>query len=97
MGEKVIQKNRPASIRSLFVVLGIQALEAGPVCASAQTAATGDPGHWIYEYVDVLVARGALGELSPLVQPYRRIDVAAAVLEVEAASAVKRRLKRWMP
>jgi hypothetical protein len=34
-------------------------------------------GHWINDCVDVLVAGGALGDLSPLVQPYRRIDVAA--------------------
>jgi hypothetical protein len=41
-------------------------------------------GHWAYRYVDLLVARGRLTSLQPLVQPYRRIDVARAV---EAARA----------
>ncbi|MGH7545425.1 MAG: hypothetical protein ACREKI_04505, partial [Gemmatimonadota bacterium] len=36
-------------------------------------------GHWAYDYLDVLVARGRLDGLSPLVQPYRRVDVAAAL------------------
>jgi hypothetical protein len=40
-------------------------------------------GHWIYDYVNVLVARGRLRDLGRLVQPYRRIDIAAAVLEAE--------------
>ncbi|MHC4138212.1 MAG: hypothetical protein ACYS0K_25030, partial [Planctomycetota bacterium] len=76
------------------MALSILGLLAGPVHGWAQTATGRDPGdygsvylrmgHWIYDYVDVLVARGALGDLSPLVQPYRRIDVAAAVLEAEA-------------
>ena len=40
-------------------------------------------GHWVYDYVNVLVARGRLSELGRLVQPYRRIDIAAAVVEAE--------------
>jgi hypothetical protein len=36
-------------------------------------------GHWAYRYIDLLVARGKLTSLQPLVQPYRRIDVVRAV------------------
>ena len=36
-------------------------------------------GHWTYRYIDLLVARGRLMQLQPLVQPYRRIDVVRAV------------------
>ncbi|NIN11944.1 MAG: hypothetical protein GTO61_11185, partial [Gemmatimonadales bacterium] len=51
--------------------------------------------HWIYDYIDLLVARGRITTLSPLVQPYRRIDVAQAVLEAEADGQLSREEMEW--
>ena len=39
--------------------------------------------HWAYRYIDLLIARGRLTGLDPMVQPYRRIDVARAIYEAE--------------
>lgn len=39
--------------------------------------------HWAYEYIERLHSRGLLTSLNPLVQPYRRIDVARALLSVD--------------
>jgi hypothetical protein len=48
--------------------------------ALAQSPATGSRylplDHWAYEYVERLESRGLLPGLNPLVQPYRRLDVA---------------------
>jgi hypothetical protein len=40
-------------------------------------------GHWAYGALDRWIARGHLTELSPFTRPYRRIDVAAALLHLE--------------
>ncbi len=53
-------------------------------------------GHWVYDYVDLLVARGRVRGLSPLVQPYRRVDVAAAVLEAEADGQLATEELEWI-
>ena len=60
-----------------------------PLSASAQ-----DPGRigsrilsldsWIYEAIERLRSRGYLPGLNPLAQPYRRIDVAAELVGVDA-------------
>lgn len=36
-------------------------------------------GHWAYDYINVLIARGRLTDLPPLVQPYRRLDIARSI------------------
>lgn len=51
--------------------------------------------HWIYEYLDVLIARGAVNSLSPLVRPYRRIDIAEAVLRARREGRLPRQAQRW--
>ncbi len=53
-------------------------------------------GHWVYDYIDLLVARGVIDELSALVQPYRRIDVAAAVLAAEAEKRLSPAERGWI-
>lgn len=40
-------------------------------------------GHWAYDYIDMLVARGRIDGLAPLVRPYRRIDIARAIRAAE--------------
>ncbi len=102
----MISRSRLASLRLLCVALGILGLLAGPAHGWAQTATSADPGdygsvylrlgHWIYDYVDLLVARGALDELSPFVQPYRRIDVAAAVLAAESNARLSPQERGWL-
>jgi hypothetical protein len=53
-------------------------------------------GHWIYDYVDLMVTRGRLAGLSPLVQPYRRIDIARAVLAAERERQLTRDEMEWV-
>jgi hypothetical protein len=72
----------------LGVVLLVHALMAPPP-ASAQ-----DPGRmgsrilsmdsWTYEAIERLRTRGYLSGLNPMVQPYRRIDVAAELVGIDA-------------
>ncbi len=52
--------------------------------------------HWAYGYVDLLVARGQLADLSPLLQPYRRIDIAAAILAAERKGLIGDEEKAWI-
>lgn len=57
---------------------------------SAQSPATGSRylavDHWAYEYIARLRDRGYLSSLNPLVQPYRRRDVARALAQIGADS-----------
>ena len=43
-------------------------------------------GSWTYEAIERLRSRGYLPGLNPLAQPYRRIDVAAELIVVDADS-----------
>ena len=52
--------------------------------------------HWAYGYIDVLIARGTLKNLSPLIQPYRRIDVARALREAEAERELTLAEEEWL-
>ncbi len=53
-------------------------------------------GHWAYPLIDSWVTSGRVTNLEPLIRPYRRIDVARAVLEVSSlpADEVER---SWLP
>lgn len=53
-------------------------------------------GHWAYDYVNLLVARGRLGDLMPLVQPYRRVDVAQALIRAERQGNLLAEERRWI-
>lgn len=52
-------------------------------------------GHWAYDYIDVLVARGKLPDLPPLVQPYRRIDVAKSLRKTRADAQLTGNERAW--
>ncbi len=52
--------------------------------------------HWIYGYANVLVARGVMSGLSPLVQPYRRIDIALAALQAEGDGRLSDVERGWL-
>ena len=52
------------------------ALCALPGGLGAQAARYLPTDHWTYEYIGRLRDRGMLTSLHPLVQPYRRIDIA---------------------
>jgi hypothetical protein len=84
---------------------------ASPLAAQTPTADTPPPDspgqrfyasryleleNWAYPYIDLLVARGRLKGLSPLIRPYRRIDVAAALLEAEGQSELSRQEGSWV-
>ncbi len=67
--------------------------------APAQTAPTGSRylplDHWAYEYIARLRDRGYLGDLNPLVQPYRRLDVARGLAALNPDS-LPRPLAEWV-
>ena len=72
------------------------------VCASSWTSAQEDLGsrtlptdHWAYEYVKHLRGRGFLSNLNPLVQPYRRLDVARDLSKLDA-DTLPMPLKHWV-
>lgn len=52
-------------------------------------------GHWAYRYIDLMVARGLLPELQPLVQPYRRIDVAKALVAARDGNRLTAHESGW--
>jgi len=103
------KRNPPLALLSPAVCLAL--LLAVPSQGSAQRAGSrGDSdardvrsygsaylplGHWAYGYVDMLIARGRITSLPPLVRPYRRIDVAAAVLAAEAEGQLSRAEMEW--
>ena len=73
----------------LRIVLFLPPLLFAPLSASAQDA--GRIGSrilpldsWTYEAIERLRSRGFLRDLNPLAQPYRRIDVAAELVGVDA-------------
>jgi hypothetical protein len=83
---------------------------ADPTAGSAQQSSQDEPvetgrafqsspyltlDSWIYDYVDLLVARGRLTGLMPLVRPYRRLDVARAILEAEGAGRLSAVELEW--
>lgn len=53
-------------------------------------------GHWAYAYVDLLVGRGRLGRLEPLVQPYRRGDIARAVRDARSDTSLAAAERAWL-
>ncbi len=53
-------------------------------------------GHWAYRYIDLLIARGRMGNLQPLVQPYRRSDLATAIRHAEAAGELSDAERSWL-
>lgn len=63
---------------------------------SARPASTYLPlNHWAYDYVNLLGARGRLPGLSPLVQPYRRVDVVAALLRAQQRGDLSPEERAW--
>ncbi len=58
---------------------------AGDVAAQERQVASRDfpVGHWAYEGVNHLVERGYLTNLNPLVQPYRRIEIAHGLADLD--------------
>lgn len=52
-------------------------------------------GHWAYPLVDKWVASGRVTALDPLLQPYRRIEIARAILQVQESSTGVE--DAWMP
>jgi len=51
--------------------------------------------HWAYEYIQPLLTRGFLPGLNPLVQPYRRLDVARALSRVDP-DTLRQPLAGWV-
>jgi hypothetical protein len=53
-------------------------------------------GHWAYDYLDLLIARGSFQGLALLVQPYRRIDIAAAIARAERQGSLRNEEQQWV-
>src|SRR5574341_2440283 len=73
--ERLMRLSRIAAL----VVLAV-ATSAGPLRSQTAPAPGGSRylplDHWAYQYVTRLRERGYLGNLNPLAQPYRRLEVA---------------------
>jgi hypothetical protein len=52
-------------------------------------------GHWAYDIIEQLVVRGHLARLNDVAQPYERVDVARALLEIDK-SQLGDRSALWM-
>ena len=52
--------------------------------------------HWAYRYVDLLIERGRLTQLQPLVRPYRRLDIARAVGTADTAGVLDDVEREWV-
>ena len=52
-------------------------------------------GHWAYPILDYWISAGLITNLSPFTQPYRRIEIAAALEEVAAADSSER-TRGWL-
>lgn len=53
-------------------------------------------GHWAYDYINTLIARGRLKDLPPLVQPYRRLDIARAIISAEDSGELSDLELQWL-
>jgi hypothetical protein len=53
-------------------------------------------GHWGYQVVDLLAARGRLEGLAPLNRPYRRVDIARSLLVAEERGSLLPEERRWV-
>lgn len=69
----------------VVLTLAIVLFGAGDVVAQERRLASRDfpVGHWAYEGIKHLVERGYLTNLNPLVQPYRRIEVAHGLADLD--------------
>ena len=76
---------RPVPFR--FVTQAMLALALLPWSAVARAQVVGSRflpvDHWAYEYLERLETRGHLPGLNPLVQPYRRLDVARELARLD--------------
>jgi len=95
---------REPDLRSVVrLLLGLVALLATPAPAQ-ESPSSSNPGtsrylplgHWAYPYIHLLRDRGPLKGLQPLVQPYRRVDVASAVRRAMTASNASRPERGWL-
>ena len=84
----------PGAVRLAMRSMLIGMVLLGPALWAPPNASAQDPGRmgsrilsldsWTYEAIERLRSRGYLPGLNPLVQPYRRIDVAAELVGVDA-------------
>jgi uncharacterized membrane protein YbhN (UPF0104 family) len=81
---RIVVTRRLTQAAGALLVLGA----AGAVTAGAQEplGSRNLPyDHWAYEYIEHLRPRGYLANLNPLVQPYRRLEVARGLVELDPA------------
>ncbi len=82
--------NRRLACLALFALIAVSSLPGAPGLAAQAPKASRvlgsrnlAVGHWAYEYIGRLRDRGYLSNLNPLIQPYRRIDVAEGLLHLD--------------
>ena len=80
----------------LFAVAVAIPRPLGAQAGSPERASRNLPvGHWAYEPIYRLRSRGYLVKLNPLIQPYRRIDVARGLAALEP-DTLARQAARWV-
>jgi hypothetical protein len=100
-GRREPARGRIAAVAAIAVVGTVAAVLSTPGTARAQVAAEPTPpaaprardlaspylplDHWAYPALDLWIARGEIRSLSPLVKPWRRIDVAEALTGLDRA------------
>ena len=52
--------------------------------------------HWAYRYVDLLIERGQLTQLQPLLRPYRRLDIARAIDAADTDGSLDAVEREWV-
>lgn len=104
----IAHRSRPPFPRGgfVFVALFCTALgNARPLASQnsgAESPAASTSSHympmayWAYRYVDLLISRGRFNSLQPLIQPYRRLDIAAAVVSAQASDSLSKAERQWL-
>ncbi|MDH3291743.1 MAG: capsule assembly Wzi family protein [Gemmatimonadota bacterium] len=77
-------------------VLAMPALGAPSLNAQERSSHYLYLGHWAYRYVDLLMARGHLPDLQPMVRPYRRLDVAMALANARSSGGLAESEIEWV-
>ncbi|GIW50700.1 MAG: hypothetical protein KatS3mg081_0055 [Gemmatimonadales bacterium] len=90
--------SRYLPIRYLVAPLIAAHLTAQPGAAQQEryTSSYLPLGHWGYEVVDLLAARGRLEGLPQLNRPYRRVDLARSLLAAEERGSLLPEERRWV-
>lgn len=88
----MMERLRPTALTLLWLISVSRAVAAQTPSAGSRHLPV---DHWAYEYIQRLRDRGYLSNLNPLVQPYRRLEVAQGLAALEG-TALARPVSEWV-